>query len=542
MSNHLTGGRADSVKDMNLIRTGLVTAVILTAGSCALLQNRLASSVPDIKPGELTFSDTTYESTAYKGVFQVQNMIAAEIILNSADYELVIDGRVTDFKEDLNIKIAGNEKKEIELQGTVNYLTLEPGQTYRIDLLGQVEVAFQQIPGVETSGTETAEKVIVASADLTVPGLPLMQISRVNLKSVDFLGADLEIAREVHNTNNFDLTVDSQAGKITTSDGLILGRESVSAPLSVKAGSKTEQVSTARVNFLAAGMSVIDLLKKGDLNLNISSIAQIKAGSNSYSLSDTATEALSLPALPEFSYRDFSVAEIRPDGIILRLDFIASNKADVAADLGRVVYKVSTGGNTPVSAASDEIKLAPGETKQVSLKQNISFLDMGMNLSELYTGRETGLNFTGSIENFLGSGEKGPSFSSEGVFKAPVMPSVSYGDFKYIRTDLSNPLKPAADFELSFRIANDNLFALALKKVDFNFTALSKKIITGSRQNVPLKADSVTVIRIPVKLQGSELFSMLSHFKSLSSGEYNLSGDFAFDVSGVELGRSFSLK
>lgn len=246
-------------------RLGLAAAaaalLALLAG-CAGLRDALDPRPPEVSLAGAQLTGVSFNYAELVVEVAIDNPNAVAIDLAGFDYRLRADGRtVVEGDQDSSLELAAQDRTTISiplriafgnLAGVLGSLAGRDAIDYdvRLGLDFDVPVLGRRHATVETEGT------------LPVPHRPRLSLRSLELRQLDFEGAELRASVDVANPNPFALRLDRLDYRLEVG-GEAWARGGSSAPLRVEPGGRGTLTLSLAVDFEEVGSRAYTLLARG---------------------------------------------------------------------------------------------------------------------------------------------------------------------------------------------------------------------------------------------------------------------------------------
>lgn len=524
-----------------LVRTLLVTAISLAAllPGCKSFQDTVERYGPLV-----SFSKASVESASWQTVkaafeFKLQNQVAAIVQLKTVNWSAGIHGTGTK-KGSLapELTLQPNETKiyrfivEVPAGEGVKKAIESGVGTMAVE--GSMTFLMTEAAGIKFPTPERVSRFFNGSVDFNLPRQPQMSFVKAEVETIDFLGANVNFIYETKNNAAFDITFSGAEYRFGKPDQPI-GQAMLQQP--VKVGSlQTQQIALpARIHFASLSQNLIALFQQKNLNLNMNGAIQLQVNDRvKLDLPVDATTVIGLPRLPDISFKTAKLSSLSFDHAVVEFQYDIKNNSPFSMNFGSINYAIAANENRVVQINNTEpVEVAANSTRTVPLKHSIHFVDVAKIVKDVFSSRTINLNLQGNFGNFMGKDGALP-ISGSFNFVPPRLPELSYNSFVY-KSSQMNLLNPTAEFALRLNIKNPNSFAIQVKEVYYNFTALGTRLIEDKSAAQQVNGSSTHVLEIPVTLRGNTLLSNLTQLKSLNASQTNFEGYILLNVGGQDL-------
>lgn len=251
----------------NIYRTVVLSLLVWSSLSCALLQGKIAELTPDITLKDIKLKSFDFEGADIEYVYAIRNKASFGITFTKLAFVISVDGkRMIDAANDKNIVIKANETTDFSIVQRVRYVeTVEA--ILEFSKKDQVDIALQGKVGIFINDIfGSVEVPIEGTKTVPVPKLPQVAFGSLDFDTMNFSNplnpkASFTLKFNVRNTNPFEIKLPK------------LEYDFSAAGTQVVAGSKTNQIlakqsdSQILIPINLSGRSIIELVPKlRDLN------------------------------------------------------------------------------------------------------------------------------------------------------------------------------------------------------------------------------------------------------------------------------------
>ena len=248
---------------------------------------------------------------------------------------------------------------------------------------------------------------------------------------------------------------------------------------------------------------------------------------------------------PNVEFSKMSIQSISFDGVSLLFDFDVTNpnRMDVTAEGYQYEFFINERSflsgeqNVPVAVSSES-------TTKVQVPVSMNFAELYETFGSLIRGDSLSYKLATEVDFDLPViGTRRVPVEANGVLPVPRVPRVSLGNFEIKKLSLSG-----AEFEVTFRISNPNLFALALHGAEYVLRVNGREWLdTELIEAVQVAGSETREFTFPVILSTAQLGSaMIDIIAGRTQFNYELTGraQVSADLEGFEDGQEipFDLK
>ena len=199
--------------------------------------------------------------------------------------------------------------------------------------------------------------------------------------------------------------------------------------------------------------------------------------------------------------------------------FSVSNPNPMGLSIRNIAYHLNISDKKFIKGISDkDLRVRAAGLGKLELPITISYADLS----------ESSESISDKVEyDIFGSVEVVPfsiPYRARGTLNLPKSPVLS---LKSIRVTETSQTYAAVIFDLE--LENDNLFALAVRRMEYNIYIAGKEFASGSGENISVPLRTKLKLEMPMKINFLKNGQSLAAILDESSGVYEISGTMAFD-------------
>jgi LEA14-like dessication related protein len=199
--------------------------------------------------------------------------------------------------------------------------------------------------------------------------------------------------------------------------------------------------------------------------------------------------------------------------------FNVINPNPMGLSIRNIAYHLNISDKKFIKGISDkDLRVRAAGLGKLELPITISYADLS----------ESSENISDKVEyDIFGSVEIGPftiPYRARGTLNLPKPPRLS---LKSIRVTETSHTYAGVIFE--FELENDNLFAVAVRRMEYNIYIAGKEFASGSGENISIPLRTKLRLEMPMKINFFKNGQSLAAILDESSGVYEISGTMAFD-------------
>lgn len=204
--------------------------------------------------------------------------------------------------------------------------------------------------------------------------------------------------------------------------------------------------------------------------------------------------------------------------------FNVLNPNPMGLSIRNIAYHLNISDKKFIKGISDkDLRVRAAGSGKLELPIAISYADLSESVSD-------------KVEyDIFGSVEVGPftiPYRARGPLSLPKPPKLS---LKAIRVTEISHTYAAVIFDLE--LENDNLFALAVRRMEYSIYLGGKEFASGSGENISVPLRTKLKLEMPMKINFFKNGQALAAILDESSGVYEISGTMAFDDAKEEKGK-----
>lgn len=205
----------------------------------------------------------------------------------------------------------------------------------------------------------------------------------------------------------------------------------------------------------------------------------------------------------------------------LLFTFNVSNPNPVGVTLSRVVYDLKLNGKTFVkNTLNKNIALPANGLGTMEVPVTINYLDFFQSVADFVQADKLAYDLSGSV----GAGPFDIPYQTKGDIAVPKLPKISLKN-----VGVSGLSFTGGSLIFSLDVANPNPFALNLSGLDYTIKLGGEKFAEGTADKISsIAKNSKTVVKIPLRMQFSELGRSAYQLFTKPSAGYEISGNMKF--------------
>lgn len=210
---------------------------------------------------------------------------------------------------------------------------------------------------------------------------------------------------------------------------------------------------------------------------------------------------------PDVRYSGMSIQSISFDGVSLLFDFDITNPNRMGVSAEGYQYEFFINERSFLSGQqNDPVSVGSESTTKVQVPVSMNFSELYESFGSLIRGDSLSYKLATEVDFDLPvMGSRRVPVEASGVLPIPRVPRVSLGGFDIKSLSLSG-----AEIEVTFRITNPNLFALALHGASYVLKVNGREWLdTELAESVSVAASETRDFTLPVRLSASQLGSAL---------------------------------
>lgn len=246
-------------------------------------------------------------------------------------------------------------------------------------------------------------------------------------------------------------------------------------------------------------------------------------------------------------YSGMSIQSISFDGVSLLFDFDVTNPNRMGVSAEGYSYEFFINENSFLSGVQESpVSVGAESATKVQVPVSMNFSELYQTFGSMIRGDSLSYKLATEVEFDLPvMGRRKVPVEAAGELPVPRVPRVSLGGFDIKSLSLSG-----AEIEVTFRISNPNLFALALHGASYALKVNGREWLdTTLDESISVAASESRDFTLPVRLSASQLGSALidimqgkTEFNYQLTGEARVSADIEgfddqqklpFDLEGV---------
>ncbi|MCP4138234.1 MAG: LEA type 2 family protein [bacterium] len=525
----------------------LLAAVILATG-CSTISKRLKPSAPQITFKSAAVNPAGADAVQIDYTFILKNKIGFPVKASNLQYTIYAEGsKIRSFNSTTNIDLNANQTKEVVLSEKIRYsdLNLNLNELFEkksisVKLAGKTRYTIGYLKNVKLPIEQEVTVPISGVAAIPLPAMPEIKVAGIAAKSIDFLGANLDITLEVTNKESLPLSM-SEIIYFIELNGKKVSEANDQKIVIVKGNSSEKITVNQRVNFLPLAASMPSIIKKGSIDVNLSGEATLGAGYlGKVTLPFSEKSTLGVPTFPSIKLKGARLAGLDIEGMNVDFIFELTNTSSSDFFFADLQYKIIANGREVIDGSNtDKIEVKANSTGEVIISNRIPFVDAIDSLMDIFQKNMIDIKVDGSVGNFMGSfSDVKLSLSGENKFMMPKLPSLKFRDLKFQSANF-NPFNPRATFLVRFDVSNPNPFPVSINEIDYTFTAEGRELVDGNSNYIYIGGGANETISIPVSLRGREIFKFVPKLKKFPNISYQFEGKINLEISGQGINLPF---
>ena len=203
--------------------------------------------------------------------------------------------------------------------------------------------------------------------------------------------------------------------------------------------------------------------------------------------------------------------------------YAVTNPNPIDLSLDQLQYQVKIGDKNLAKGNLKKAINIPGKgTANVEIPVEVRYMDFFNSIAELFQKDEVTYDLSGSIGKF---GLQVP-FRKKGTIPVPKLPQVSLN-----RIDIKDLSFTKASLVVVLELINENDFKVGMDGLDYKLTLGNNELVNGKTMSIaPIMANGKSVLELPVNLNFLQLGRAAYQLLLNSSTDYEVSGDFLFQV------------
>ncbi len=375
------------------------------------------------------------------------------------------------------------------------------------------------------------------ASSFSLPALPVLQLKKIEITTVDFLGANFNLIYEAQNQSAFALKLQLQEREIYL-NGQEIAETQGSAEVEIAALSTKEFKEEARVHFISAGRNLFGFLQTREARILVKSRHILKTGNHQFDLSGEAASTISLPSVPNVRYVDTSFGGMDFESVnaITNLEF--ENTSEIPLYFNGAYVIVSDGNSPIVHSDLGKIELGPKQKKIIPVTQKILFSGFAIGAEKLFKSEKINIKLDAGITGFMGTDSEPIKIGGNATFIPLRLPTLAYESFKW-KGFGGSITEPTAQFTLTLKAGNPNQFSMEVLKIDYSVSAFNARLAEGFRENINIPKISAAKIEVPVVLKGQEMLALVPQLKKIKASDVVFNGSIQLKAAGETLKVSY---
>ncbi len=513
------------------MKKSLFLSLMVFAFSCSSLDKLIVQYSPDV---EIQSAEIVYQNF---GKMTIRYTIK---IVNKLSYPvnvkpITVSVEAAGGKSSQEIPAFTLASKEVKILTSETAMdvdnTFRNGREFTATINGRAIFEMEKIDQIKWQGKKETTKQFSLEKASRTPAYPIFAIDAVELVSVDYLGASLNVKAGLMNEYSWQYDMLSSSFRVS-SGNYSLAEENAAKPVVEKKGSLTLVTFPVRIHFLPLGQSLANFFKNENIRIKLDYSQKIKIDGQIHEYSSSKEKDLTLPELPSIRLIKANPSISSLDEIQMEVVLALKNHSVSPLEMNYPGYNFFLNDQIAVSGNSaTKISIPPLSEKEVTLKNNIS-------LSGVYTGMSASggpvrVKLQAKSGNING---KIPSFTlpyeNTWEVEKPSLPGVRFSSFQYQSHSL---YPPSVRFILQLEVENKNNFPVTVDTISGSLSFQKTILSSFVAQKTKIYPKEKKTLSIPVTITRKDILSNLDSLKKASMDQFSAQGNIVLQAAGMPL-------
>ncbi len=524
--------------------------LILSLQGCQILQEKIQQYYPEVVPGEPSVKLLSFDSAEITIPIKVQGRDGADSIMKSIRYSVSLGAeKAVEETSDMQ-SIVAPEGSHLVKSGKTQVFNIvktirlgkkikPSSQPTAIDVHFSAAISgyLVSVVGLNLGRPQPFTVSTERSSSFSLPALPVLKLKKIEITTVDFLGANFNLVYEAQNQSAFAVKLQLLDREIYL-NGQEIAETQGSAEVEIAALATNEFKEEARVHFLSAGRNLFGFLQNREARLLVKSRHILKTKNDQFSFSAEAASTITLPSVPKVRYvnTSFDGMDFESVDAVTNLEF--ENTSEIPLYFNGLYVVVSDGNSPIVRSDLERIELGSKQKKIIPVTQKILFSYFPIGAEKLFKSEKINIKLDAGITGFMGTDSDPIKIGGDAAFIPLKLPTLAYESFRWKRFG-GSMTEPTAEFILTLSARNPNQLSMEVLKIDYSVSAFNARLAEGFRANINIPKVSSAKIEVPVVLKGREMLALVPQLKKIKDSDVVFHGSIQLKAAGEVLRVSY---
>lgn len=504
--------------------------------SCTSMNRILYRYAPDIQIQSSKLEFTSFRDLTIKKTLRIENKIQFPVKVESISIKISVSGLET-IQKIPEFDLQGKEIKTIPIEWKTRLPKESMNQKeIKIQLTGKSIFLIHRLEQIDLKNSKSVEKEFSSTTTGRTPAFPEIKIEKIELQSIDYLGANLNV--HILTTNRESYSYNAETPNLQIKNGRFILFEENGTGQSKKDKNSIYTEIPIRAHFIPLGNALLNIFQKGKIKLSLKYTQNLKMDDTTHQYNLSQEKEITLPHLPSIRHikTDYDFSSI--DTINLETTLGIKNHSSSTLKLNQLSYNILLNDEVVLSAnPTGNFEISSGEEEKVIIKNAIPLKSFWKGFSVVLKEKDIRIKIKAKTGNING---KIPTFSlpfeKEIQINKPTMPKIYFLSFQYKSKRL---YPPSVTFSLEMDITNENLFPLNIDMLRADLLFQNESIANITQQRIKIYPKQTKRLSIPVTITGKDFLNNLEELRSASKDSFQLKGSIVFNAAGIPVRLTF---